>query len=238
LGACALLYPVSLALRLTSAGSETSNRTSEFVFVALGTILAVAFVAQRGSGADSPRLSMLPIRLLAGLYLGLVFAGGITVGNAPYQLLPGSFKVAAANRSVDAEGTAAATWAKRLPPGANFLGNGTDQELITAYTRLSPQRGQFANTGIGRLFTSPVLKPFERLVIKYYRLRFLVVDKRDSEQLPADGHYFEGSDPGSYTRPIPLSSLTKFSHNPCVQQLFSSGHILIYDSGPILNGCK
>lgn len=238
LSACALLYPVSLALRLTSAGSETSNRTSEFVFVALGTILALAFVTKRGSRADSRRLSILPVRLLAGLYLGLVFAGGITVGNAPYQLLPGSFRVAAANRSVDTEGVAAAHWAKRLAPGGNFLGDETDEELVTAYTRLHQERGSFANKGIGELFTSPRLGQLDRLLIKYYKLRFLVVDKRDSTQLPADGHYFEGSDPGSYSRPIPLASLTKFSHSRCLQQVFSSGHILIYDAGPISNGCK
>jgi hypothetical protein len=238
LSVCALLYPLSLALRLTSGGSETSNRTSEFVFVALGTILAVAFVAQRGAGADSRRLSMLPVRLLAGVYLGLVFVGGITVGNAPYQLLPGSFKVAAANRSVDTEGVAAANWARRLTPGSNFLGDETAEELMTAYTQLHQERGSFANKGIGQLFTSPRVGQLERLLIKYYKLRFLVVDKRDSTQLPFDGHYFEGADPGSYTRPIPHSSLTKFSHNPCIQQVFSSGHILIYDSGPIFSGCQ
>ncbi len=238
LSACALLYPVSLALRLTSAGSETSNRTSEFVFVALGTILAIAFLTQRGSRADSRRVVLLPARLLAMLYLGVIFVGGITVGNPSYQLMPGHFEVSAATLSVDSEGTDAAGWTRRLPANLNFLGDENDEALVTAYTQLHPQRGEFSNTAIGELFTSPAIGPFERLLIKYDKLRFLVVDKRDSTALPADGNYFVGPNPRTSGHPIPLASLTKFSHNRCVQQLFSSGHVLVFDLGPILNGCS
>ncbi len=239
LGLCGVLYPLTLALRLTSAGSETSNRASEFVFVGLGAMLAVAFVARLGSRAASRRISSLPWRLGATLYLGVVFAGGITVGNPLYELLPGSFQVAASNRSVDSEGVLAARWASRLGVGQAVLGDENDEVLASAYTRLKPVRGTFAGTGIGELFTSPRLGPLERLLIRYFKLRYLIVDTRDSTALPADGHYFEGGDPRSaYKHPIALRSLTKFSSERCVEQLFASDHVEIFDTQRILDGCR
>ena len=43
LGVAALAYPATLALRLSLAGSETSNRASEFVFIGLGATFGFAF---------------------------------------------------------------------------------------------------------------------------------------------------------------------------------------------------
>jgi phosphatidylserine synthase len=42
LALAALLYPVSLGMRLTLAGSETSQRASEFVFVGVAFLAAPA----------------------------------------------------------------------------------------------------------------------------------------------------------------------------------------------------
>ena len=53
LSIAAFMYPASLALRLTAAGNETSNRTSEFVFLGLGTVLALAFVILLGRWVDT-----------------------------------------------------------------------------------------------------------------------------------------------------------------------------------------
>jgi hypothetical protein len=237
LAATAILYPATLALRLTSAGSETSNRTSEFVFLGLGTVVGVAFVACQGSRLARRRTLSLSARLLATVCLGLVFIGGITVGNPLYELIPGNFEVAAGNRSVDEEGIDAARWATRLPPGF-FLADETDQELFSAYTRLVAQRGAFDGIGIGSVFTRPALGPVEIGVIRYDKLRYLVVDRRDSTALPASGGYFGGADPGGYVNPIPLRSLTKFNHARCIDRVFSSANLTIYDTQPLLNGCR
>lgn len=95
LGLVCLLYPASLGLRLTAAGSETSDRTSEFVFVGLGCALALAFIILLARRIDNGgrRGRMLSILALVGI--GIVFAGGITVGTPPEDMLPGPYLVAA-----------------------------------------------------------------------------------------------------------------------------------------------
>ena len=54
----ALLYPVTLGLRLTQAGTETSQRASEFVFVGLafvaGLLIGELPPAGRACGAAPP----------------------------------------------------------------------------------------------------------------------------------------------------------------------------------------
>jgi len=88
------------------------------------------------------------------------------------------------------------------------------------------------------LFTDPRLNPLDLQIISYYKLRYLVVDKRDSTALPADGHYFEGSEPvPGYRHPVARSALLKFGRAPCIDQVFSSGHLLIYDTEPLGRGC-
>jgi hypothetical protein len=239
LAICALLYPFSLALRLTAAGSETSNRASEFVFAGLGVVLATAFAVRLGSDLPSRRMTSLAARLLAAAYLGLVFVGGVTVGNPPYQLLPAGYQVAASNRSIDPEGVQAARWGARLPAGTKVLADETDSELFGAYTRLDPERGAIDGVGIGSLFTSPRLGPAQLKVITFDKLGYLVVDQRDSTALPAAGQYFDGGDPQTgYTHPISARSLSKFNDSACIDRLFSSGNVVVYGDQRLLAGCR
>ena len=172
-------------------------------------------------------------------YVGVVFAGGITVGAGTYDLLPGRHEVSADVRSVDTEGVAAARWAARwLPPRGNFLADITDNELISAYSRLDPQSGQVSGEPVGELFVSPTFGSEERRIITVDKLRFLIVDRRDSSQLPRSGRYFAEGDPKTYTSPIPLRALTKFDSQPCIGRIFSSENIVIYDTSAMLRGCR
>lgn len=239
LGVVACLYPASLALRLTAAGSETSNRTSEFVFVGLGTMLALAFILLMGRRVDRRGWGGRALCLLATIYVGVVFVGGITVGAARYDLVPGPYEVAADARSVDVEGVDAAKWAARWIPGdGNFLADTTDSELVTAYTRLDPQSGTAAGVPVGELFVSPSYGAFERRMITFSKLRYLVVDRRDGTALPHSGHYFDGGDPQAYSAPIAIQAREKFDSVKCIDRVFASGHIVVYDTGRVLRGCR
>lgn len=239
LGLAALLYPISLALRLTAAGSETSNRTSEFIFVGLGASLALALLVFVGHRLDREGWRGWSLRLLITAGLGVTFVGGITVGNAAYDLLPSGYEVAADGRSIDTEGVAAATWAARhLTPDKEFLANETDTELLTAYTELRPQSGTVQGVRVGELFVSPVFGPAERQIITTDKLRYLIVDGRDATELPHSGHYFDNGDPEQYSSPISAQGLFKFNGVGCIDRIFSSGNIVIYDAGRVLGGCK
>ncbi len=240
-GAAALVYPISIALRLNAAGSETSNRTSEFVFLGLGVALAAAFMTFAQRPADRPGLRGWGVKLLAVAYIGVVFAGGITVGTPSYNRLPSDrFQVSAGVHSVDPESVAAAAWAGRsLPAGAHFLADTNDTSLLTGYSRLFPQSGDVHGVGIGALFLAPALGPFQRSIITYDKLRFLVVDRRDASALPASGSYFDSANSvSSYSTPIPLRSLTKFRASKCIDRVFTSRNIVIYDTEPLLRGCR
>jgi hypothetical protein len=237
LGLAALLYPASLALRLTAAGSETSNRTSEFVFAGLGGVIALALIMLLGRWFDNGGWRERGLRLLAVAYVGVVFAGGITVGTPPYQTLPAGYEVAADNRSVDSEGVDAARWAARwLAPNQDFLADENGSVLFTGYTRLNAQAGSAAGVPVGQLFVSSTFGAAERRIIGFDKLRYLVVDRRDSTALPRSGHYFDGGDPEKYSSPIAAHSLQKFSSVPCLDRVFVSGNVTIYDAQSLLRG--
>ncbi len=236
----ALLYPVSLGLRLTAAGAETSNRTSEFLFAGLGGVIALAYFTRLKLRASPRRPVRGLVKTIAVVYAGIVFAGGIVVGSPPYQRLPGTFAPSAGPRSIDSEGTTAALWAaSRLPPGTNFLADDNDTSLWTAHTPLVPQKGTVGGVGIGAVFEDPRFGREERTMVRTDKLRFLVVDKRDSSQLPRAGHYFDSADPVSgYSAPIPRSSLRKLDSVACLDRVFSSGHLVVYDARRVLEGCQ
>ena len=250
LGLVSVLYPASLALRLTAAGSETSDRTSEFLFAGVAASFALAFMVWTFRYIDRPGPRAMIIRMLAVVYVGLAFAGGLTVGNPPYDMLPAGYLVGADNRSIDPEGVAAAhraaarptarhqpRAAARLTPSRYFLGDEADSELMTAYTRLRPQSGSVDGVGVGDVLVAPVFGSRELRMIEVDKLDYLVVDRRDSTALPHSGHYFDGGDPEVYSAPVSLQGLTKFNSNPCADRIFSSGNVIIYSTARILSGC-
>lgn len=122
LGAIALAYPASLALRLTQAGTEASNRASDFVFIGLG--LVTAFVVGRLLLPDerSPNPRRERTALVAGMAGAVVlFVGGITIGTPPYARQPGTYKVGADSQSVESSvWTRLPGWRPGGVPGTRF----------------------------------------------------------------------------------------------------------------------
>jgi hypothetical protein len=234
-----VLYPASLALRLTAAGSETSNRTSEFVFAGLAATFSLALLGFAGKRLDRRGWQRYATRSLVTAYVGIVFAGGLTVGNPPYDMLPAGYEVGADNRSIDTEGVSAAQWAARHLRGrSHFLADEADSELLTAYSQLRPQSGKVHGVGIGQVLVSPTFGRVERGIISTDKLRYLVVDRRDSTALPRSGHYFDGGDPEKYSAPIAAQALSKFDREPCINRIFSSGNVAIYATERVVSGCR
>ncbi len=115
----ALLYPVTLRLRLTQAGTETSQRASEFVFVGLAFVTGLLIV--EAAGPDNP-LRRTVRNLGIAVVATVVFLGGFIVGESPITRQPGPFLVAAESRSVSPQVLAAAEFAdEHLPPRSRVL---------------------------------------------------------------------------------------------------------------------
>jgi hypothetical protein len=237
LGLAALAYPATLALRLSAAGTETSNRSSEFVFVGLGAGLGLALVATRWTrDAHGRRFTILGKGLLAAV-AGLLVVGGLTVGWAPYARLPGPYLPGAGLRSVDPPGITAARWeGEHLQPHAHMFGDETSVLLATAYGNLDPQGGVIDGFYVPDIFLSPRLGSRERTIIAADKIRYLVVDDRLSEATPASGRYFLGGDPrgNTYRHPISARKLNKFERIPALDLLFSDGPVQIYDATRIV----
>ncbi len=226
-----LVYPATLALRLTQRGTETSNRASEFLFLPIAFVLAV--------GAEELWKSRVMVwrrpSLVAG-WLGVLFLGGVIIGWAPWGRLPGSYLVAADSRSIEPQGVDAAGWMlAQLGPGNRMAADRTNGLLMGSYGQQRIVSAFVDDVGVWPLYFSSTVGPFERATLHRGQIRYLVVDRRLATALPRVGVYIElgEQDAFQHIRPIPVASLTKFDRLAGASRLFDSGDIVIYDLGGV-----
>jgi hypothetical protein len=234
LGIVAALYPLTLGFRLTQAGSETSQRASEFVFVGLAFLAAVVVGELRPS-----RRRMGRVALSAALttIATAVFIGGFIVSALPANRQPGPFLVSGEARSISAPGLVAARFAaENLPPESRVLADRPDATLLGAYGRLNPVFGQIDGIPITRLLLSETFDRRDARIVEDDAIEYIVVDRRQSRELPLVGYYVESFEPGAFTRrkPIGRQALEKFDSVPGVSKIYSNGPIAIYDTAGLI----
>jgi hypothetical protein len=223
----ALAYPATLALRLTTAGAETANRSSEFLFLGIGAIFALA-------AAESwrPRLGRVGIPVLAGAGV-VLFLGGVIVGFAPWARLPGPYLVAADTRSVEPLGITTALWTlEHLGPGNRLVADRTNRLLSGTYGYQRPVTGFGDQQDTKTLILSPRLGPVEQEVAFESNLRYVIIDRRLSTSLPYQGIYVERGelrDVGQRRVPLEAPRLAKFDGMAGIDRIFDNGSIQIYD---------
>jgi hypothetical protein len=235
-----LIYPLTLVLRLTQAGTETSNRAAEFLFLGIALVLAFAGVevllqrtragvlerARRGLGAP----------IVVGLATVLLL-GGVAIGWPPYGRVPGHFLVGGDLRSISPQGTAAAHFAAReMPAHSRISTDRTTALLMASYGRQNPVGGKINGLSVVSIFFSPVFGERERSIVSGDKLRYIAVDRRLSQSLPTSGVYFERGEPGAqaHRQPISPSALAKFAHVRGLSRIYDNGAIAIYDANAIL----
>jgi hypothetical protein len=236
LGAAAVLYPVSLVPRLTQGGTETSARAAEFLFFGVaaavaGSLLLLRLGPPRGSSM-LPSMRQRVTRALVTVGMTVVFIGGFIVSWAPWSRLPGPYLPAAGDKSVAAQGVAAAVWARgHLPAGSRIATDETDAILMGAYGGLEPQGGLIDRLQVSAMFFSPTFGSDSRRIIRGDKLEYVVVDKRLAGVLPLRGFYFEADEPNAYAHVKPLSrvALEKFNRSS-LARIYDNGDIVIYDT--------
>jgi hypothetical protein len=230
LAVVALFYPATLLLRLTQAGTETSQRASEFVYVGLAFVGALLLneLPLRGN-----RLGR-PLRLLAMAGLAtVIFLGGFIVGESPTTRQPGSFIVGGETRAVTPQGVAAAQFAlAALPPGSRVVVDRPNSTLISSYGRLDRVGGSIEGIPVVRLFFSRNFDPIDQRIVSNDAIDYIVVDRRLSHEVPSGGYYFESTESraNTYKQPIESASLRKFNHVKGLSRIFDNGAIAIYDT--------
>jgi hypothetical protein len=229
----AVLYPASLALRFTVAGSETSQRASEFLFLPLGVLGADWLVGSRPSRWRPHG------RLIVILALLVVFAGGIVIGDPPEGRLPGPYHVAAEQRSIEPQGTDTAAWAlSELGPNNRLIADRTNAKLLASIGSQYPVTSFNQHLGTAYVMFAGRVGPAELDVMRRAGIRYVVVDLRLARDLPVFGVYFESAEPdaGRHTTPIPLAALQKFDGLRGVTRIYDSGDIIIYDVRGLVDG--
>jgi hypothetical protein len=222
-----------VAVRLVVAnGSELAGRASTFAFLPAGFIAALAVIRLTDNTlrspavrADVPRRAPFVVGAAVAAALVLVL-NGLVNGWPPYwERLPGPFQVAGAERSVGPEQVASADWALAvLGPGNRFATDEGDVPVLGGY-------GDQTMVGEdGDLYTAPAVTPAAAELVQAQSIGYVLVDRRLSEMLPASGQYFPVDlNAGRYTRPLPLTDLTKFNRVAGVSRIYDSGDIVVYD---------
>lgn len=234
----ALLYPVTLGLRLTQAGSETSQRASEFVFLGIAFLAAVLVARRprRGSGTRPARARRALVRIALTAVALLTFVGAFLLGELQATRQPGSYLVGAEDRSVTPQGLAAAGFAAaHLEPRSRMLTDRTTATLLGSYGGMDPIFGRYDGISLPRVLFAPQFEHADERVIHGQSLSFVVVDRRLSREPPLIGYYVESDEPGAFVRrrAVGRRVLEKLSTVPNVSKIYSNGQIVIYDTSEL-----
>ncbi len=223
-----LLQFPALALRLVPRSSEISNRSSEFLFLPVGFILALAITELwlRRTHREIRRFVFTATATL-------VFMGGVIIGLSPWARIPGPYLVTGDTRAIQPESVAATNWLR-----SEF---GTNHGLIADQTNailMGSYGGEETIHGLSWIYFTAEIGAEVRRDLTTNRVRFIVVDWRMTKMLPVVGYYYENREPFArrHTEPIQPSQLEKFEGRSDMIRLFDSGNIVIYEFNPAAPG--
>lgn len=215
-----LAYPATLVLRMAGGGAEIANRSWDFLFVAIGFVLAAAIVE-----LWMAREPVLPRAAAFAGYASILLVGALIVGTPGWARLPGPFMVGGDTRGLQPESYAATDWAREtLGPGNRMIADYSNKLLLGSFGE------QYIVDGVSWIYISPKLEHGEELAdLEYRGVAYVVVDDRLAAGVPRIGHYFEPGEPDSpWKEPLPEAHLAKFDKASCLSRVFDSGHIKLY----------
>ena len=216
-------YAVVVVRVTVTDGTELSGRAATFIYVPVAYVLALALAYL---ATKAVRWKARPVATAVLIIVLTLLFNGLINGWPPYwERLPGSYQVAGSERSVEPEVIAGATWAlTTLGPGREFATDLGSYPVLGSYGDENPIRD------VAYLYTSSIYTPSDALIARDQGLRYIWVDRRLSESLPAAGQYFP-VDPnaGKYKRPLSPGDLDKFNAVPGLDRIYDSGNIVIYE---------
>jgi hypothetical protein len=225
----ALAYPASLVLRFTNSGWEIANRSSEFVYLGLGFVLALGMGARRLVTRRQPLRNF----ALAGVAV-IMLIGGLIDGWTPILRIPGPYIAAADARSVEPEGLSDASWMRSMLGFNNRIAaDRTNALLMGSSGEQFPVSTLNGGVDISWLFYAPQLGPDQRALLRKGRIQYIVVDERLARDVPFNQPY-DGNDPRASlykTKPLAPELFAKFYRAAHLSLVFDSGNILVYQVG-------
>jgi len=220
-------FPISVALRLSSAAWEIGHRMSTFVFIGAAFVVAVSLV--HFWQARPNRWNRVSVKMA----LVLMVLGNVMLGWG-YLAIHLPYKVGADPGSIEPMGINTARWTKEwLGPGQRFsadrvnktlLATYGDQNVISAMQHVDISRAIFSKEIDG-----DVLYP-----IRKGRVNYLLVDLRLTTARAVLGEYYQSWE-HSGGHPPPPNFMLKFDREPNVGRIYDNGFIVIYDLRRLLH---
>jgi hypothetical protein len=233
LGCAGVAYVGTLALRVVPAAWETAARASEFLFIGVAFVLALAALAgiQR-LRTVSIRVSMSVSGIGAAVIAGVVLMGGVVAGSSAVDRLAQPYRVSVPGTHLDPPGVAVARWARdELGPGERIAANQADARLLLVDGEQHVFTG--SNPDIEAVMQTPKLYSWELDLLRRHNIRYVVVDARTASSDVSNGYYFPRHAVGLQDR-FPPAAITKFQRAGA-QRIYSDGNISVYDLRGVSN---
>lgn len=224
LGVAAVAYIFSLPARLVPSAWETANRSSEFLFIGVSLVIALAAHYFWGPGQFGRRRTAVAL-----VFVGVVAIGGVCAGWQPNVLMSQPLYATVGGHEIAPEGITAAQWTlTAVGPDRRFVADNANGRLLLALGRQMPFVGPDgrARTVMGpdSLTTSVVSE------IHDYGISYVLIDRRAIAVDPLAGYFIPAADTplDGGEGLIPKGQITKFDV-PSVSRIYDSGNIVIYD---------
>lgn len=227
--ALALAYPLLLPLRFIGGAAETANRSSEFLFLGLGAVLATLAFALRARGARAGRGRAAAAGLAA--LAALIVLGGVAVSWQYSERLPQDQSRAAVPYELGAPARSADAWAAaNLGSGRRFASDFLDHLGLATYGRQRPLLASVDGVSAWEVLAPAGVDPLVRRAIRLGHVEYVMVERRLSYGVPSSGFYFDKGEPGTGTvrRPIAPSILAKFDRADGASRVYDNGQQQIY----------
>lgn len=223
LGAVALVYLPMQGLRLTSAGWETANRSSEFLFIGVAFILALAI-------EQLWQVAWLRLRFgwATSLIIMVLFFGGFIAGWPPQARMPRPYLVSTGSHLAEPQAIAAAKWTLDfLGPDHRIATSKVGAKLISAYGEQSPFTGK--PYGIKDMLFSSVVGPSEKDIIRGAGIEYIASERRLISWDHMIGLFFFNVKSSPSYELVESETFEKFDGLEGVNRIMDSGDIVIYD---------
>jgi hypothetical protein len=213
-----------LVLRLTPAAWESANRSSEFLFIGLALVVALAGLERLAA----PALPWLGRAVFAG-GLAVVFAGGIIAGWSPGLRVSQPLRISAGGTTIEPEGLRFAKWAAtNLGSARTYAASDADARLLLAYAQGDVAAG--TKYAVEQILQTPLFPEWQVDALRRHGVRFVVVDRRRRSFDSLTGYYFPLGRPAAGDL-LPRAVERKFERlRP--DRIYTSGAITVYDMGP------
>jgi hypothetical protein len=198
-----------------------------------------------GQQANGPATSAVTVRFVAisrgrvqvAVALAtLVFIGGVTVGLPSNQVLPESPRAVGYPWTVPKDVVLASVWVRHhLPRDQRFAADYLDAEALATYGLEDP----VSENAAWPIFFARTMDATVVHSIRSAKVHYLLWDDKLTRGLPpTPRYYFSIDEPGagSRTHLLPAEYLAKFASAACVDRIYDSAGVQIYNVSAIANG--